>query len=129
MIADYEEIRDFVILHYCTTQREDTPFWREVKAMEPPASLKRKIELFRVNGTRAEGLDELFRAVSWQSVMEGMGVHPRSYHPLVDRIPFEGVPEQLDHAAEMLRRVVADLPTQEEFIARHCAAVTPEMAA
>jgi len=129
MIADYEEIRDFVILHYCTTQREDTPFWREVKAMEPPASLKRKIELFRVNGTRAEGLDELFRAVSWQSVMEGMGVHPRSYHPLVDRIPFENVPEQLDHAREMLRRVVADLPTQEDFIARHCAAVTPEMAA
>ena len=53
MIADYEEIRDFVILHYCTTQREDTPFWREVKAMEPPASLKRKIELFRVKIGRA----------------------------------------------------------------------------
>ncbi|HEX8471422.1 MAG TPA: tryptophan halogenase family protein [Brevundimonas sp.] len=129
MITDYEEIRDFIILHYCTTSRDDTAFWRECRDMEPPPSLKRKIELFRVNGSLAEGLDELFRAVSWQAVMEGMGVHPRGYHPLVDRIPFDGVPAQLDHAAELLTRGVADLPSQEEFIARHCAAARPGIAA
>jgi tryptophan halogenase len=58
--------------------------------MEPPASLKRKIELFRVNGAWAEGLDELFRAVSWQSVMEGMGIRPQRYQQLVDRLPLQG---------------------------------------
>src|SRR5690606_13063825 len=31
MIADYEEIRDFIVLHYCLTQREDTPFWQWCK--------------------------------------------------------------------------------------------------
>ena len=129
MRTDYEEIRDFIVLHYCTTERDDTAFWRECRDMALPPGLKRKIELFRVNGSLAEGLDELFRAVSWQSVMEGMGVHPRGYHPLVDRIPFDGVPEQLDHAAELLRRVVADVPTHAQFIARHCAADMPEKAA
>ncbi len=129
MRTDYEEIRDFIVLHYCTTERDDTAFWRECRNMELPPGLKRKIDLFRVNGSLAEGLDELFRAVSWQSVMEGMGVHPRGYHPLVDRIPFDGVPEQLDHAAELLRRVVADVPTHAQFIARHCAAEMPEKAA
>jgi tryptophan halogenase len=129
MMTDYEEIRDFVILHYCTTRRDDTAFWRECRDMEPPPSLKRKIDLFRVNGSLAEGLDELFRAVSWQSVMEGMGVHPRTYHPMVDRIPFDGVCAELDHAAELLKRVVSDLPSQQQFIDQHCAAQPPELAA
>ena len=129
MRTDYEEIRDFIILHYCTTERDDTAFWRECRNMELPSGLRRKIDLFRVNGSLAEGLDELFRAVSWQSVMEGMGVHPHGYHPLVDRIPFAGVPDQLDHAAELLKRVVSDLPTHGQFIARHCEAGTPEKAA
>ncbi|WP_320442884.1 tryptophan halogenase family protein [Brevundimonas sp. BT-123] len=129
MRTDYEEIRDFIVLHYCTTERDDTAFWRECRDMELPPGLKRKIDLFRVNGSLAEGLDELFRAVSWQSVMEGMGVHPRGYHPLVDRIPFDGVPQQLDHAAELLRRVVGDLPLHAQFISQHCAAKLPEKAA
>ena len=129
MAADYEEIRDFVILHYCLTQRDDTAFWRECRDMELPAELQRKIDLFRLNGALVEGVDELFRAVSWQSVMEGMGVHPRRYHPLVDRIPFDGMGAQLDHASELLKRVVDDLPGHQQFIARHCAAPPPEMAA
>lgn len=129
MRTDYEEIRDFIVLHYCTTQREDTAFWRECREMELPPGLRRKIDLFRVNGSLAEGLDELFRAVSWQSVMEGMGVRPHGYHPLVDRIPFAGVPDQLDHAADLLKRVVADLPSHGRFIAEHCAAQVPDKAA
>ena len=129
MRTDYEEIRDFIVLHYCTTERDDTAFWRECRDMELPPGLKRKIDLFRVNGSLAEGLDELFRAVSWQSVMEGMGVRPRGYHPLVDRIPFDGMPGQLDHAAELLKRVVGDLPTHAQFIAQHCAAEMPQKAA
>ena len=27
----YEHIREFIVLHYCTTQREDTEFWRANK--------------------------------------------------------------------------------------------------
>ncbi|WP_313015271.1 LysR family transcriptional regulator [Brevundimonas sp.] len=110
------------------TERDDTPFWRACRTMEPPTELRRKISLFRSGGRLAEGLDELFRAVSWQSVMEGMGVRPRTWHPLTDRIPFEDIPAQLDHAAELLRRVVADLPTHQQFIDRHCAAPSPEIA-
>ncbi len=129
MIADYEEIRDFIVLHYCLTERDDTPFWRACRTMELPPELKRKIALFRSGGRLAEGLDELFRAVSWQSVMEGMGVRPHTFHPLTNRISFDDVPGQLDHAAELLRRVVADLPTHQQFIDRHCAAPSPQVSA
>ena len=127
MYADYAEIRDFIILHYCTTQRDDTAFWRECATMEPPAELKRRIELFRVNGTLVEGLDELFRPPSWQSVMEGMGVRPQGWHPLVDRIETPDLPRHMDEAADRLAAAVAGLPTHGDFLARHCPAPRVEM--
>nr|AGU11730.1 Tryptophan halogenase [uncultured organism] len=125
MVADYEEIRDFIILHYCLTQRDDTPFWREYQAMEVPASLRDRIALFRVNGTMPEHVDELFRPVSWQSVMEGMGVRPRSCHPTLNRITSPDLPGELDRAANSLLAAVRQLPTHSEFIARSCAALPP----
>jgi len=129
MTQDYEEIRDFVIMHYATTQRDDNDFWRLCRTMEMPESLKSKIELFMVNGTVREGVDLMFRSVSWQSVLEGMGVHPKAYHPLIDRIPFEGMPAYLDQAATVIRRAVEGLPTHADFLKDHCTAPSPDWAA
>ncbi|KQW82405.1 tryptophan halogenase family protein [Brevundimonas sp. Root1279] len=127
MTADYEEIRDFVVLHYCLTQRDDTAFWRACRDMVPPESLQAKIDLFRANGSLAEGLDALFRNASWQSVMDGMGVVPRTWHPLVERIPFEGVPAELDKAADLVRRAAEDQPMLQAFLDAHCAAPPVEL--
>jgi len=128
MIADYEEIRDFVILHYCTTRRDDTAFWRECRDMPPPETLAHKIEMFRANGALAEGVDDLFKAASWQAVMEGMGVHPRSYHPIVDRIPFAAVPGEIDRMKGVLAAAVAELPTHGDFLEAHCPAPSVALA-
>jgi len=125
MIADFEEIRDFVILHYCTTQRDDTAFWRECRDMRPPETLVHKIEMFRANGALAEGVDDLFKAPSWQAVMEGMGIRPRSYHPIVDRIPFAAVPGEIDRMKGVLATAVAALPSHGDFLKTHCPA--PQM--
>ena len=46
MQVDYEEIRDFIVLHYFTTKRDDTPFWRAYQQVTPPESLRERIELF-----------------------------------------------------------------------------------
>lgn len=122
MIADYEEIRDFVIAHYCVTQRDDTAFWRACRTMDLPPELERRLALFRSGGRVAESLDPLFRAANWQSVMEGMGVRPRAWQVVADLIPFETAPERLDQAADVLRRAVAGLPTHQQFIDAWCAA-------
>ncbi|MBW4576240.1 MAG: tryptophan 7-halogenase [Aphanothece sp. CMT-3BRIN-NPC111] len=44
----YESIRDFIVMHYCMTNREDTPFWQHQK-YEPilPETLKSKLESWR----------------------------------------------------------------------------------
>ncbi|WP_312688736.1 tryptophan halogenase family protein [Brevundimonas nasdae] len=126
MTEDYEEIRDFVIMHYAMTQRDDNAFWREIRAMKMPESLSSKIELFKVNGTVREGVDLMFRNLAWQSVLEGMGVRPRVYHPLTDRVPFEGVPHHLDQAASAVVRAIQALPTHGDFLRDHCTAPSPE---
>lgn len=41
-----ENIRDFIVLHYLGG-REDTAFWRDIKHLEIPESLKLKLELWR----------------------------------------------------------------------------------
>ncbi|MDG2535992.1 tryptophan 7-halogenase [Sphingomonas sp. HITSZ_GF] len=128
MTADYTEIRDFIVLHYCVTARDDTPFWRKCRDMEWPDSLKERVELFRSNGTLREGLDELFRSVSWFSVLDGMGIRPRTYHPLVDRIDEAALWAGMAKAREQLAGFVEQLPTHQQFIDAHCRADAVDLA-
>ena len=81
---EFERIRDFIILHYNATERDDTPFWNYCRTMEMPESLPRKMDLFRSNGRIFREGNELFAEPSWMQVMHGQRVEPRSYHALVD---------------------------------------------
>jgi tryptophan halogenase len=51
MIADFEEVRDFIVLHYSTTQRDDTPFWQHCRNLPLPDTLRERIELFKAHGS------------------------------------------------------------------------------
>lgn len=50
---EYEEVRDFLVLHYRTTERRDTPFWRRCAAVPLPEGLSRKLEIFAATGQTA----------------------------------------------------------------------------
>jgi tryptophan halogenase len=114
--ADYEEVRDFIVLHYCATNREDTPFWRWCRNMTLPDSLQERIELFKAHGASREGTDELFRSSSWQSVFEGMGIRPRKHCPRVDNLELEQIAATLGRARQAIRGMVGNLPSHEEFL-------------
>ena len=47
MTADFEEVRDFIVLHYAATARDDTPFWQWCRNIPLPDTLRERIELFR----------------------------------------------------------------------------------
>ncbi|TWU02119.1 tryptophan halogenase family protein [Stieleria varia] len=46
----YEEIRDFVLLHYVLSDRDDTPFWRDARSVRLPDSLDATIQLYEQRG-------------------------------------------------------------------------------
>ena len=116
MIADFEEVRDFIVLHYSATERDDTPFWQWCKNIPLPDSLRERIELFKVHGAMREGVDELFRASSWQSVFEGMGIHPSGHCPRVENLDYETIQQTLRNAKAAIAGMVEHLPTHEQFL-------------
>jgi len=119
---EFDKIRDFLILHYHATERDDTPFWNYCRTMDVPDSLRRKMDLFRSNGRIFRDANELFAEPSWVQVMHGQRLEPRGYHALVDAYPDEKIFEFMRNIRGVIANCVRVMPTHEEFIARHCAA-------
>lgn len=119
---EFEKIRDFLILHYCVTERTDTPFWNYVRTMDLPESLKRKMALFQSNGRVFRQAEELFAEPSWIQVMIGQRMMPKGYNAMVDAIDEAALLRHVDTVRGVVANCVRAMPTHEEFIARHCAA-------
>ena len=84
VIEELETIRDFLVLHYCLVQREDSAFWRHCRSMAIPPSLRERIELYRGTGRIRAGAGELFTELSWFYILEGLGVRPTACDPLLE---------------------------------------------
>lgn len=126
MDFDYDKIRDFLILHYKATRRNDSEFWNSCRNMEIPESLKRKIALFESNGRIFREAQELFNDTSWLEVFHGQGIKTRGYHPLVDAMPEEEIANRLATVKKVISASVDYMPSQAEFIAQYCAAPMSE---
>lgn len=122
---EYERVRDFIILHYKATERDDTPFWRYCRDMDVPATLARKIDLFRANGRIFREDEELFSEESWIQVMLGQGIIPQGYDPLVDIKSEAQVAQFLGNVENVIKKCVAVMPTHEDFVAKYCDAKAP----
>jgi tryptophan halogenase len=123
--AEFEQIRDFLILHYHQTTREDTEFWRYCKHMDVPDSLTHKLALFAASGRVGRDVDDLFRDASWVQVMLGQGIMPADYDPMADQIAEGQLTEFLGNLRRVITRAVASLPSHEDYLARHCPAAPP----
>jgi tryptophan halogenase len=123
---EYERIRDFLILHYCATTRNDSSFWDYCRTMSVPDGLKRVMDLFRDSGRFYRDAEEMFATTSWVQVMLGQGIVPRSYHPVVDQMPARDLAEFLEGVRRVIASCVDAMPTHAQFIARHCQAAAPQ---
>ncbi len=122
---EYERVRDFLILHYHATERDDTPFWNDCRTMSIPDSLSETIELFRSDGRYFRNGEDFFALPSWIQVMLGQRIVPQSYHPMVDEMPEDKLIEHVDGMRILLAQAVAAMPTHQDWIKRYWQASAP----
>ena len=125
---DFEQIRDFLVLHFKVTERRDSPYWRHCAAMAVPDTLVQKIELFRETARVFRRNDELFAENSWVQVMLGQGIAPASHHPIAEKLGDEELARLLATLRDNVTRTVAGLPDHAAYVARYCGAVRAEAA-
>lgn len=119
---EVERVRDFIILHYKVSGRDDTEMWRHCAAMSVPDELAYKMEVFSAIGRIPMLEEESYLEPSWVAIMIGQHVLPRRYDPLVDRIDTEALKKGMLQRRTDIRRVADTLPTHADYIARYCAA-------
>jgi tryptophan halogenase len=124
VIREYENARDFIILHYKATERDDTGFWNRCRAMSVPDGLRAKLELFRSNGRIFNRGQDLFTEDSWIAVCLGQGIVPSGYDPLANALPLDETRRFVAHVRDVIGRTAEAMPLHQDFIGRHCASGT-----
>ena len=120
--AEFEQVRDFIMLHYHATQRTDSAFWNYCRTMDVPETLRQKMDLFRSRGRVFRYAEDLFGETSWMQVMFGQHIQPQGYHPLVDGMSQEQIQKMLANVKAVIAQAVHSMPTHEAFIAANCKA-------
>ncbi|MGB1199917.1 MAG: tryptophan halogenase family protein [Cognaticolwellia aestuarii] len=119
---DYEEIRDFIILHYCTSGRTDSDFWRWCQTMPVPESLTKKLRSFKKRGQIEHSPEQFFSSESWCSILEGMKIRPQQHHPLLDGFDRQSLANKLNEYTQDIRATVQQMPNHHDYIQTHCPA-------
>lgn len=120
-VRDYDNIRDFLILHYHVNQR-DEEFWKMCQNIEIPESLKQRIALFNNRGRLHIEEDHLFKPTSWAAVMFGQGLFPKAYDQVADRRAPEQVDKYLGDIRNSFAKATKQMPLHDDFIRKHCKA-------
>jgi tryptophan 7-halogenase len=120
-IAEFEHIRDFLILHYHANRRAGSPLWDYCRNMAIPDSLATKIALFKSRGRIPPHGGEIFFLPSWLSVFTGLDVQPRRYHPFADGLDLEDMKRQMQLIRTAIRRAAETLPGHGAFLAQSMA--------
>jgi len=119
---EMEKTRDFIVLHYHATQRDDSPFWRHCRDMPIPESLAHRIRLFRESAYAFQADSELFRVDSWAQVMLGQGITPRSYHHAARILGEQELTKFLAEYRASIAQTVARMPVHQDFVNQYCKA-------
>lgn len=121
-IREYARIRDFLILHYNATTRDDSGFWNYVRTMDVPDTLTEKIEVFKGNGQIFREEDELFTETSWAAVMMGQGINMVAHNPMADSLDPAQTRKEVDEMEQSIRYLVQQMPGHGEYLSRYCPA-------
>ena len=122
MAAEFDTVRDFLILHFHATERRDTPYWDRLREMPIPETLAERLRIYRATGRVFREAEEMFTKTSWLAVMDGQGLTAEGYDPLAAALPIAEAKAGLARIAAVTAAAAERMPSHGEFIRAHCQA-------
>ena len=122
MALNFERVRDFLLLHYVATQRDDSEMWRHFRSMELPDSLQERLAAWMSRGYVLKYEHGVFLPPSWIAVMLGQNLLPDHHDPRIDHYDIADVKHKLEQIRLDTARAVGETPMQADFLRRHGAA-------
>ncbi|GGP61522.1 tryptophan halogenase family protein [Shewanella saliphila] len=118
--TEFEQIRDFIILHYHLNAKQTEPdnrgLWQHCRDMSIPDSLQQKIDLFSQTACVFKHQDELFTEAAWIQVMLGQGITPADFHPLAAAVEPAALQDYLGNISKVINTTVTNMPEHSAFI-------------
>jgi tryptophan halogenase len=118
---EFERIRDFLVLHYKLTERDDSALWRYCANMDIPDTLQFKIDHFRKYGRHVAREMDLFGPPSWLAVHIGQLNIPEQAEPMAELRDVDAR-DWLAKLRAAMAAAAQTQPTHREFINQHCKA-------
>lgn len=113
------EIRDFISLHYCTSNRDDTPYWRAASNdLEVPEGLQEDLDILRHVLPRVEEMERghLFGYLTYLIVLFGKGFFDNVDFPaekLISRQDWKGFQR---YVRDVKSQLLETLPNHYELL-------------
>ena len=118
MASIYDEVRDFVQMHYWLSQRSDTPFWIAAREAKLSSALKRRLDLYDDAGSLDALHPEAFPETSYYHLLTGSDRLPRRASALALSIDSTQIQEILTAMNQQNQQALRDLPLHEEVLRR-----------
>jgi tryptophan halogenase len=104
MINAYEDLKQFIVLHYCITDRDDTEFWQQAqKSVEYCPELEKKLAIWKHKICEYADLQtastSCFNDENYRFILYGMNYYPE-LHFTSDKKQMDALFEQVDKRCE-----------------------------
>ncbi|MEM9917817.1 MAG: tryptophan halogenase family protein [Bacteroidota bacterium] len=127
-----EDVKDFIIMHFITAGRKDTPFWRAAKEVKIPDSLQEILDKQKAGlpikmsyhgnkslySTFESSFDRFWTNSNYQAVLAGVNYLPDEILPILNLRPdlMQKGELQLEKIRKEVRHRLASLPTHYDFL-------------
>lgn len=114
----YQEVRDFIILHFIYARRRDTAFWRDLgETCEVPDTLAEQLAFYKHSFPVDERFRNfVFRERSYACLLSGLGQLPSAVNPLIQHFSDDAARRAFEAIHARTADLVARLPGHREYL-------------
>jgi hypothetical protein len=120
----YESVLNFIAVHYCVTNREDTPFWRANKYdLEIPESLQEIIDNWNAGRistsiSAQSPVAGFFQIFTYARCFYGVGYFPEQIPELLHHIDSKFHEQRMRQHYLIMKKQASEFPSHYEFLAK-----------